>query len=424
MNLESNLLEGRVENSGSVATNSGSLKPWHLLLVEGDVVDAMKTKLALHERLPVDSTLHHVTAFSSALSHLEGHAADAILVGYSFVESQTDAPLQELIQNPSGVPVVILSGESHTDAVMRAGRLGARDFLSKDRVTGEAIVGALRPIVLGSEGKAEGNPDERRMAARHDSVAAAVVLPIDAAGKPGSEIPASVVNISRLGIGVLVERDPQDIPDLCVIGVEDRSGSYHYASVEWRNRRLALPAVHLGGKFLTGEDDPLDARQLTPQFDAKRLRYSAPMDAEVIREWRSVGVLRSSVVDRVKSCSKCYSLLSYRDGCPDCGSFDTEPTPLIHHFACAHVAAAEEFGLGQIACPKCRSGNLVVGADYEYLAGPRRCRECSWSDSELVLIAECMGCGKRSNSRETVEKDVVAYYVNRLDPLDFIPDTH
>lgn len=422
MTSDSLFLEPATADEARPTACGGSLKPWHLLHVEADVVDAMKTKLALHERLPVDSTLHHVTTFEAALEHLQERPVDVMLVGYSFGDSPSDASLEKLIQNPAGVPVVIVSCDSHTDAVMRAGRLGAREFLSKNRLTGEAIVEALRPIVLSSADKAAGDPAERRMASRHDSVAPAMVLTIDAVGRPGCEIPASVVNISRLGIGVLVERDPQEIPDICVVGVEDRHGNYHYATVEWRNRRLALPAVHLGGRFLSGEDDPLDTRQLTPQFDRKRLRYVAPMDAKLLQEWTSAGVLRSRVVDRVKSCSECYSLLSCRDGCPDCGSFDTQPTPLIHHFACAHVSPAEEFGSGQVTCPKCRSGKLVVGADFEYLTGPRRCRECSWSDSELVLIAECMGCGKRTNARETVEKDVIAYYVHRLDPLDFIPD--
>ena len=62
----------------------------------------------------------------------------------------------------------------------------------------------------------------------------------------------------------------------------------------------------------------------------------------------------------------------------------------------------------------------MVGADFEYLNGPRRCLECDWGDSELELIGECLRCGHRFAGVEAMEKEVLEYYVDRLDPLALI----
>ncbi|TWT72685.1 hypothetical protein Pla123a_39830 [Posidoniimonas polymericola] len=401
---------------------AGGLSPWRVLHVEPNLLDAMKLKLALHDRLPVDSQLMHVSTYEAAEAHLAVELVDAVLVGYSFGEAESDESLRRIVQGCSGAPVVVLSVDSHTEAVMRAGRLGAQEFLPKEQMTGERLASLLWPLIVSDADQNAAGPAERRKAGRHECSAAAVVLSVTPDGRPGVETPARLVNLSRIGLGLLVDQDPQAIPDRCVVGVEGPDGQYRYATVEWRQRRLALPSVHLGGRFVTGDEDLLDPRQLTPRLDPQRLTYAPPMDPALLQAWASRGVLRSRVVDRVKSCPECYSLLSYRDGCQACGSFDTEPTRLIHHFACAHVGPEAEFGLGAPACPKCRNAKLVVGADFEYIEGPHKCRECSWSDAELSLIAECMSCGKRADAREAIEKDVVAYYVNRLDPMALVED--
>ena len=257
-------------------------------------------------------------------------------------------------------------------------------------------------------------------APRYDAATAAVIFPILADGRPGPEFPASLVNLSQIGIGVLAQVDSESVPSLCVVGIEDKHGVYRYATVEWRHRRLVLPALHLGGRFVTGEEDPFREAQLKPRFDTHRMRFQPAMDSSFLQEWLARGVLRVQVVDRVKSCASCQSLVSCRDGCPQCGSFDTQPSQLIHHFACAYVAPTVEFGGDDLTCPKCQAKKLVVGADFEYLPGPHCCRECDWTDTAPALITECMHCGKRFAGDQAIEREVLAYHVNRLDPLALI----
>ncbi len=229
-----------------------------------------------------------------------------------------------------------------------------------------------------------------------------------------------MISLSQLGIGVLAKTDSETIPNLCLIGVAGRDEIYRYATVEWRDRRLALPAMHFGGRFVQNVDDPFHESRLTPRFHATRMRFEPAMDAALLQEWSTRGILRPRVVDRVKVCGDCRSLLTFRDGCPQCGSADTTVSKLIHHFACAHVAPLVEFERGGLTCPKCQAKNLVVGADFEYLDGPHRCRECPWSDAAPAMITECLQCGRRCTADQAIESEVLAYHVDRLDPLALI----
>lgn len=76
--------------------------------------------------------------------------------------------------------------------------------------------------------------------------------------------------------------------------------------------------------------------------------------------------------------------------------------------------------IGGVTCPKCRRRNLIVGADYEYQAGPARCADCHWSGTELEHIGECLRCHYRFPGQQANTLDITGYHVNRLDPLAFI----
>jgi hypothetical protein len=105
-------------------------------------------------------------------------------------------------------------------------------------------------------------------------------------------------------------------------------------------------------------------------------------------------------------------------GCASCGSARVQSERLIHHFACAHVGHAEDFdGPRGLACPKCRTRTLVVGADYEFQPGPFRCLDCHWSDTELCLVGQCLRCQFRSPGEQAHELELKGYHVDRMDLL-------
>lgn len=397
---------------------TAALPGWRLLHIEADDVDAIKLTLTLREELPAESTVEHVSNLDEGLELLNESVFDAILLGFAETDSRSMDTLKHFSAEVDDTPIVVLSADKDLRGAVKAGRSGASSFLLKSKLTGTQLCGALRQAM--QVHTYDGELPERRKEPRYALEAAAVIFPIGADGRPGREIAATTVDISQSGLVVLAQQDSDLVPDICLVGVECPDGVYRYATIEWRQRRLALPAIRFGGRFLRRADDPLHASRLAPRFDAQQLRYTTGLDSIALQEWVARGILRPQLIDRVKVCPKCEALPTFREGCPDCGSALTETVPVIHHFACAHVAPAADFEGESLTCPKCRVQNLVVGADFEYLSGPRSCRECEWSDASLDMIGECLRCGHRFAGQDAIEKEVFEYHVDRLDPLALI----
>lgn len=395
--------------------STAGLSAWQLLHIESDDVETMRLRLALREALPDGSAVEHAASLEAGLELLDERLFDAVLLGIEDTSSRSLHAIKEFVGEVDDVPVIVLTPEEDSRAAVAIGRCGADSILSKADLTAERLCGALRQALERND--YEGELPERRIEARYPLAAAGVVYPIEADGSPGTEMPATTVDIGESGIGLLVQQDSELIPEICVIGVECPDGIYRYATVEWRYRRLALPALRLGGRFLRRADDLLSAAKLIPRFDAKNYSFKPSIHARALQEWVARGVLRPVLIDRVKVCPECESLPTFREGCPDCGSALVERGRLIHHFACAHVAPAKEFERGSLTCPKCLAKHLVVGADFEHLDGPLECLDCDWSDSQSALIGECLRCGKRFPAEAAVEKEVYEYHVDRLDPL-------
>jgi len=397
---------------------SAAQSAWHLLHIEPDDVDALKLKLTLRDELPAGSAIDHVASWTAGVELLHERVYDAIVLGLPETTSGDMDQLQHFTADLDNTPVIVLAGDQDLRSAVTAGRSGASSFLLKSKLTAVQLCGALRQAL--EHPTYEGELPERRKEPRYALETAAVIFPIEADGRPGREIAATTVDISLTGIVVLAQQDSDLVPDICLVGVECPDGVYRYATVEWRQRRLALPAIRFGGRFLRRADDPLHVSRLRPRFDAQRLGYQTALSITALQAWVARGVLRPQLIDRVKVCPQCEALPTFREGCPLCGSALTETLPVIHHFACAHVAPAPEFEGESLSCPKCRTQKLVVGADFEYLSGPRSCRECDWSDAALALIGECLGCGHRFAGKEAHEKEVLEYHVERLDPLALI----
>lgn len=406
------------QSEATTASPGAALAAWRLLHIEADDVDALKLKLTLRDQLPAGSAVDHVASLDKGIEVLHERAYDAVLMGIAETDTHCLNSLKHFAADVDDTPIIVMSSDQDLHAAVKAGQSGASSFLLKSKLTGPQLCGALRQAL--EIHTYDGELPERRKEPRYALQAAAVIFPIDADGKPGREIAATTVDISANGIVVLAQQDSDLVPDICLVGVECPDGVYRYATVEWRQRRLALPAIRFGGCFLRRIDDPLHASRLTPRFDPQQLRFKTTLDPTALQEWVARGILRPQLIDRVKVCPQCEALPTFREGCPQCGSALTETVPVIHHFACAHVAPASEFEGECLSCPKCRVQNLVVGADFEYLSGPRSCRECDWNDAALAMIGECLGCGHRFAGQDAIEKEVFEYHVDRLDPLALI----
>ncbi len=180
--------------------------------------------------------------------------------------------------------------------------------------------------------------------------------------------------------------------------------------------RLDTPSV--GTPINTGPtvQQSLQSEYLIPVFDPQTMQYSFGIPSALLRAWEDDGTLQRVLLDRVQKCPECLSLPTFRFGCPSCGSGCVSNDRLIHHFPCAHVADVAEFERdGQLSCPKCRAHDLVVGADFEYMNGPFRCLNCTWSATDADHIGHCVKCGIRFPADQAVVEDLIGYHVNRMD---------
>lgn len=393
---------------------------WQLLHVECDDVEAMRVKMELRRELADGSQIDHATHLQEALAALAHREYDVVLVGGLEPSLKPIDGLRRLTSEPSHPPVVMLTDDDDPKTALVAGRCGVHTVLRKSRLTADALLATLTEAIEGETAHDKGNSADRRREPRYDVALPAVVFPVRPDGGPGAEFIATTIDVSAGGLAILAERDSDLVPDVCLVGVECRDGVYRYATVEWRYRRLALPAIRFGGRFLRRWDDPFHPSRLLPRYDAQSLRYRPAMDASVLEAWAARGILRSEVIDRTLVCPLCESLPTFRRGCPQCGAAGARAAQMIHHFACAPIAPAAAFHSATLACPKCKVDRLVAGTDFEYLDGACACHECGWTGSEATLIAECVKCGNRCLSSAALEKEMVAFHVVRLDPLALI----
>jgi hypothetical protein len=263
---------------------------------------------------------------------------------------------------------------------------------------------------------------EKRKQPRYLLTRPIFVVPVQPGGAPHLEgiLEGVSIDICRSGISVLTAGPRIDSNDL-VIGLETDDGSMCFASARIRHSRMTESGLVFGAQFVEAHQDWLRPANLTLRLDPTTYQFKATLRSEHLHLWAMAGVLRPRLVDWVQLCPKCEGLPTFRYGCPGCGSAHIATSQLMHHFACAHVAPVVEFDQSDsIVCPKCRAKNLVVGTDFEYLTGVYRCLDCGWSDSDLMQIAQCLNCQFRFPAAEAIERELIEFYVNRLDPLALV----
>ena len=265
---------------------------------------------------------------------------------------------------------------------------------------------------------------DRRQAVRYD-----ISLPVSCYPMlPSMEVdPAQmadgiIVDISATGVSIILETQHVEIGQLFVIAVDsDRLG--------WRFADLKVVGVRSchdkSSHIQCSLDGPLkrvfSEDQLFPILDQRTFKYVFPVDDRVLVSLCSIGALQRMQLDQVLVCPDCHAVPTLRRGCSICLSNETEKATMIHHFACAHVDFKDAFDQGgEITCPKCLGRKMIIGADYEYLNGPTRCRECGHNDLEEILIGHCMACSNRFPFESAESIEIIGYRVNRLDPLAII----
>jgi diguanylate cyclase (GGDEF)-like protein len=105
----------------------------HILLVEDNPGDARLLSEELREINQGSFEVARAETLAAALEHLEGRAADAVLLDLDLPDSAGLATLEALRKDHPTVPVVVLSGLADEVTALDAVNAGAQDFIIKGR---------------------------------------------------------------------------------------------------------------------------------------------------------------------------------------------------------------------------------------------------------------------------------------------------
>lgn len=164
-----------------------------------------------------------------------------------------------------------------------------------------------------------------------------------------------------------------------------------------------------------------ETQAFEPQFDPRTCTIGFGALDSSVSKWEADAGTRKTRVDQVLVCPDCEAIPTFREGCGCCGSAFVEQEILLHHFACAHVGPESAFRLGgQLCCPKCRTRDLIAGADFEQITGVNRCSDCDAVLTESKMIGHCLSCDLRFDVADAKLKTLHAYEVGHQAGSDLI----
>ncbi len=418
--------------------NQTPQRPVRVLQVEDDAMYARLVEKRLCGNGPDAFEVDRVGDLAEALKRLVEDAYDAILLDLSLPDCEGLDTMATIRQYADDAPILVVTGHDDEELAVEGIQKGADDFLFKTHLDTRQLAQSIR-MAVARKRKANSVFDREKS---RQSVAAAegsnrrkhqrflltrpiFAVPLLPGAQPDGTHHAEgfTIDVSAGGMGFEIHGLDRLPSNQLLVGLEADDGVYYFATVEVRFKEVVESGIRIGARFAAAGRDVLRRENLLPTLNAKTYRFETGLPTETLNKWCEFGIFRPILMDRVLVCPECKGAPTFRDGCRSCGSVRVATSQLIHHFACAHVGFVSDFESGdEMVCPKCRSRGLIVGADFEHLDGPYRCLDCDWSDTELEIVAQCLGCQLRFPVHEAVEEELIGYHVNRLDPLALVPD--
>jgi Thaumarchaeal output domain 1 len=429
-----------VRNDSSISLMPSQLRIAHLappefpkLLTDTRALDKESTLITRFEGISqcVEALVNDVRQFH------------AIIVENSIFESEKQTALAEFDPFLGLIPCCVLTNEPSDFAALSYIEKGFAECLPYDQLNSELVAKALRKLVVRhrrqlanaieqiqigknvSDRRRTVRPgSNRRQHARFPLKRKTIAIPMlpNLAPDLDNIRDSESVDISLGGMGIAVY-DADGIPTRnWVIAVEREGGNgFDYVSSYVRRVVYDSGVLRLGVVFQEGEDDFLHPRNLSPFIDPITKQFTHNTSSDILDRWGEIGFLKKVLNRRVKTCPECAAVCVAGSGCNQCGSHNYQHQELIHHFACAHVAASAEFiSDGSVNCPKCLRRDLVVGADFEIIKSQYVCLDCSHTGSQLAEVGDCLNCRLRFPIAAAPEKEIYAYHVDKLDTLALV----
>lgn len=370
------------------------------------------------------------------------NAFDALLIEQSAFEEATASEFAKLEPFLSLVPSIVLTLEKSDFSALSYVQRGYCDCFVADQLSDRNILHRMQKSILlrrrmlveslsqqqigekvVDRRKSVRDTSNRRRHVRFEMERPVVAIPILPNGAPDIQgrCDARSTDVSLGGIGLSLPSSGHLPNRDWVVGLEQAGGEMGYVNAYMRRVAYCENRVEAGLVFQNDANDFFSESNLHPDINTDTKHFEGRVGATALAQWSELGVLTKQLLRRVKVCPECEAVCTVGTGCRQCGDFDLEFHDLIHHFACAHVDLSDKFEKsGEIECPKCLCGGLVVGADFEIIRSRYTCRRCAAQDDFTAHVGNCLHCQLKFPIEIASEIDVYGYHVERLDILALV----
>jgi hypothetical protein len=282
-----------------------------------------------------------------------------------------------------------------------------------------------------SDRRLQSRSRDRRQTPRYLITRPILAIPVLPNGAPDTQgiCEAFTIDLSATGVGFQLGLETVLPSRNWVVGIEatqegEWPHEYHFVNVMTRNVAFVPGGIRLGTQFRHPDDDLFRPENLSPRL-ASGHRMLPGLPTHILDAWCELGVLTPTLMHRLKTCPECAAVLVLGSGCPECGSPAVTARELMHHFACALIDDYEKFCTPAegLKCPKCLTGGLVAGADFEVIKARFSCDDCGCQNSELAQVGNCLNCSLRLPINMASDTEVYGYHVSRLDVLAYLSST-
>lgn len=126
------------ESISASALNSIDQCVMRILIIDDDPADSKLCELNI-KKVDAGRSVQCVSTGAAALQCLAEETFDCILLDYHLADGSADTYIQQIVATHPWTPIIMLSGAGDERKAARAMRLGAADYLTKDRITAQAL---------------------------------------------------------------------------------------------------------------------------------------------------------------------------------------------------------------------------------------------------------------------------------------------
>lgn len=117
---------------------------FRILLIEDDEVDAETVRRHLDRQTAHRFYVKSCTSIAESRRALQDESFDVVLLDLSLPDELGVAAIGRVRETAPRIPIIILTGDEQVEAEFASLRLGAQDYLTKQRLTGDVLVRSIR----------------------------------------------------------------------------------------------------------------------------------------------------------------------------------------------------------------------------------------------------------------------------------------